>query len=509
VFYALSLLALPEFYLLRMFVRSWQRLQEFRSARERLDEVLLHPEPPEAPSERWLVTRGGGDAGSGGRSFGALDKLGRGDGAVNGGGGERPGAAAALDKLSRGAAAINGSSGSAAARERGTVELRGSCYDWPRAAPAGDGDGGGAGAAQRGRGDAAASGDEGDAEARVVINLGRAECDGDPEIVLHKECCSLLAPRCAAAPALAGASLRLRPGELLGVTGATGSGKSSLLACLLGELLEVEKPEGCGEDGGGGGGGGLPLSPRELLRRQLSGGSGGGGSGGGAAGRASSGGGGGGGEWAAAVDGVLVAGRTSFVPQQPWVAFGTLRDNVTLGAPPGGRRRGGGAPLPPADAARYNEVIEACALTNDLLTLTAGALAALGRCWGRTAGLGAGRRPQAAASDAAPAPLVVPSDPPRPVPSRPAPPRPAPPRPAPPGPARAPQATSRRSAMAAAACRAARPRGSRSRAPRFRARTSTCSTTRCPPSTPRSRRLCLTAASAGPTRSCAAPRACW
>jgi ABC-type multidrug transport system fused ATPase/permease subunit len=359
VFYALSLLSLPEFYLLRLFVRSWQRLQEFRSARARLDEVFAYPEPAPAPADRWLQSRGGGGGGGGGgsgESRGVKEQH-------NGGGG--------------------GGGGGGGARECGAVEVRGGCYAWPRgtnvdadadadAAGTATAEGGGVGDGVEGTGLGGSSDDD---DSFVVVNLGRAECDGSPEILLHKERC-LRFWRCpkGAPPTLVDISLRLRPGELLGVTGATGSGKTSLLACLLGELREVEAPPECpGLDGSGGSGRDgrdePAFSPRQLLLRR----------------QGSSGGGAGGGGGSAATGSVLVAGRTSYVPQQPWVAFGTLRDNITLAAPTGGSGGGAGSsnvvdsshgsgvpPLSPGDTAFYNQVIEACALTNDLLTLTAG-----------------------------------------------------------------------------------------------------------------------------------------
>ncbi|KIY92090.1 hypothetical protein MNEG_15873 [Monoraphidium neglectum] len=132
IFYSLSLLALPEFYLLRMFVRSWQRLQEARTSAARIDDILSAPEPPPSASEKWLAAAA----------------------AAAGGGGK--GAPAA---------------GTGPLPLRGTVELRGGRYGWPggalSAAAAGDAAPGHGGARSDAGTDAAASdgGGGGDDEA--------------------------------------------------------------------------------------------------------------------------------------------------------------------------------------------------------------------------------------------------------------------------------------------------------------------------------------------------------
>jgi ABC-type multidrug transport system fused ATPase/permease subunit len=54
-------------------------------------------------------------------------------------------------------------------------------------------------------------------------------------------------------PTLKGIRLELHPGELLGVAGEVGSGKSSLLAALIGELQPVRGPEGSRPGGRGAG----------------------------------------------------------------------------------------------------------------------------------------------------------------------------------------------------------------------------------------------------------------
>ncbi|KAG2494935.1 hypothetical protein HYH03_006870 [Edaphochlamys debaryana] len=83
----------------------------------------------------------------------------------------------------------------------------------------------------------------------------------------------------AAAPSLAGVAFALAPGELLCVTGATGSGKTSLLAALMGEL-----PATAGTGGG-------------------------------------------------SVGEAAVYGSVAYCAQLPWVMAGTARDNILLGLP--------------------------------------------------------------------------------------------------------------------------------------------------------------------------------
>ena len=114
-------------------------------------------------------------------------------------------------------------------------------------------------------------------------------------------------------PTLRGLVLELRPGELLGITGEVGSGKSSLLAALLGELLPLEK-------GGGGGGGSGPAQRGES-------------------GKASS---------ARGGRGPVVVGSVAYCPQIPWIVSGSVRDNIVFGSR--------------WEPDWYAEVLEACAL---------------------------------------------------------------------------------------------------------------------------------------------------
>jgi hypothetical protein len=321
VFYALAILSLPEFYVIRMFVRAWQRLQECRASRSRLDAFFAWPEPPPPPAEQWQALSGsGGDGGGGG---GASDT-------------DPP---------------------------RGAVDLRGGRLCWPTAASATSGESGGSSRP----GVVVVTGDDGlgdpadDVDGSITTDGTFSTTDGSRLLPVQQSVGGVAA--------LQNVQLQLRPGELLGVCGSTGSGKTSLLACLLGELHELdaeledythnEDEEGRAAAAAAGGGGGGAEAAK--------------------AGCAGS------GCTHAAAERVLVAGRTSFVSQQPWVAFGTLRENVMMGAPPrmtqsssgrqqgaaqGMQRRPGG--LKGGEAAFYNKCVESCALTNDLLTLTAG-----------------------------------------------------------------------------------------------------------------------------------------
>jgi len=113
-------------------------------------------------------------------------------------------------------------------------------------------------------------------------------------------------------PTLSGVALTVRPGELLGIAGEVGSGKSSLLAALLGELLPL--PMACGLDGGANGADG---------------------------GR-----------------GPLLVGCVAYCSQIPWIASGTVRENITFGCA--------------YEPGWYGRVVAACALQHDLDSLPAG-----------------------------------------------------------------------------------------------------------------------------------------
>eukprot|EP00878_Enallax_costatus_P014214 GHUV01014868.1.p1 GENE.GHUV01014868.1~~GHUV01014868.1.p1 ORF type:complete len:677 (+),score=122.01 GHUV01014868.1:181-2211(+) len=109
---------------------------------------------------------------------------------------------------------------------------------------------------------------------------------------------------------LMGVKLVVQPGELVGVVGEVGAGKSSLLAALLGELMPMRGPDGH------------------------------------------------------VTGGPVVVSRVAYCSQVPWIMAATLRDNILFQAP--------------MDSERYNDVISACALSQDLSELPAGDLTELG-----------------------------------------------------------------------------------------------------------------------------------
>ncbi len=115
-------------------------------------------------------------------------------------------------------------------------------------------------------------------------------------------------------PLLRGINLALPPGSVTMVTGGVGAGKSNLLLAALGQMTCV------------------------------------GGS-------------------------VAAGGAFSYVPQTPWCARGTIRDNITFGAP--------------WDEARYRRVLFACALERDIELLDEGDLTLLGE---RGSNLSGGQR---------------------------------------------------------------------------------------------------------------------
>ena len=106
----------------------------------------------------------------------------------------------------------------------------------------------------------------------------------------------------ASKPTLADVNFTVKKGSLVAIVGQVGSGKSSLIAAILGEM-DVAKSES-----------------------------------GGAA--------------------VTIDGSVAYVAQQAWVQNATVKNNILFNKP--------------LDKARYNRVIDSCALTADLEVLTAG-----------------------------------------------------------------------------------------------------------------------------------------
>ncbi len=141
---------------------------------------------------------------------------------------------------------------------------------------------------------------------------------------------------------LSGLRFELRQGELLGICGEVGSGKSSVLAALLGELLPLQQ-----------------ASPLE-----------GGASAGGL--------------------GPVVRGSVAFCQQVPWIVAGSLRENIVFGSPfdPEFYKLVGSCVLLSVDAwlqeafcffySNGPQVVAACALETDIGALPAGDATELG-----------------------------------------------------------------------------------------------------------------------------------
>ncbi|XP_043334224.1 ATP-binding cassette sub-family C member 4-like [Cervus canadensis] len=130
-----------------------------------------------------------------------------------------------------------------------------------------------------------------------------SQLPSDGETIVDVKDCTASWEKASGTPTLQGLSFTVRPGELLAVVGPVGSGKSSLLSAVLGEL---------------------PLSQGK----------------------------------------VSMQGRIAYVSQQPWVFPGTVRSNILFGKK--------------YEKERYEEVIRACALEEDLQLLQDGDLTVTG-----------------------------------------------------------------------------------------------------------------------------------
>jgi ABC-type multidrug transport system fused ATPase/permease subunit len=108
-------------------------------------------------------------------------------------------------------------------------------------------------------------------------------------------------------------SVTVRPGSLTAVVGSVGSGKSSLLSAMLGEMEPIH--------------GSKVYMPRDHATKSK-------------------------------------AGFVSYCAQSPWVVNDTLKGNILFGRE--------------FDQARYDEVVEACALLDDLAVLPAGDMTEIG-----------------------------------------------------------------------------------------------------------------------------------
>jgi ABC-type iron transport system FetAB ATPase subunit len=148
----------------------------------------------------------------------------------------------------------------------------------------------------------------------------------------------------------------VQPGELLAVVGEVGAGNSSLLAALLGELMPMRGADGAvhGKSSVGvvacgawflvppccacfavsnlAASGVVPFVTYQIIT--------------------------------AHAGGPVVVGKVAYCSQVPWIMAASLRDNILFQAP--------------YDEARYNDVINACALNQDLAELPAGDMTELG-----------------------------------------------------------------------------------------------------------------------------------
>ncbi|KAJ4226176.1 hypothetical protein NW759_004762 [Fusarium solani] len=119
-------------------------------------------------------------------------------------------------------------------------------------------------------------------------------------------------------------TLRIKLGELAVITGGTGSGKSLILQGILGECHVVE---------------GTIQRPQHAIQETT-------------------------GTHSAQDNCWLLKNTTAFVPQNPWIEAGTLRENILFGLP--------------YNEGKYHQALSACALLPDLRALPDGDLTNLG-----------------------------------------------------------------------------------------------------------------------------------
>lgn len=263
VFYALSLLALPKLYMVLFFIQAVQSFTELCVSVRRIDRFLGREEPP------------------------AVQRLPANCGTEQS---EQPFPKAALELDAEQQRDLGSQTGPGTEPR---VALRGADYDWSQ--PMGH-------APVLGSGHAAHAGPLVAAvvppSASHAVRHKHDQRSGSLEL---------------SGPTLSGLRLEVRPGELLGITGEVGSGKSSMLAALLGELLPIATAQD---------------------------------------------------QEPSSAKGPLLIGSVAYSSQIPWIASGSIRDNITFGSA--------------WDQSWYNEVIQACALGQDFRDLSAGDLTELG-----------------------------------------------------------------------------------------------------------------------------------
>ncbi|KAG2425890.1 hypothetical protein HYH02_014893 [Chlamydomonas schloesseri] len=379
VFYALSLLHLPKLYMVNFFVLAVQTLTELRVSLQRIDAFLSTPEPPrphataeqQQQQQQQQEAEGRVEVGGGGKGAGAagekplgyvsmggadydwLRPFGRDDvrvtdthgTALGGGGGDVSARGKKAAAAAAGGAAGNGGSKAAAG---GGSSFKQSVA---AAAPATDAAAAATAAAATG-GDAQVEAPK--ADARQAEAVGREEGQAAETVAAaaaERAGSSSSSASGAASTAggadgevrsgesltLAGVAFECAPGELLGICGAVGCGKSSLLAALLGELQPLERPLAAAVDAAATADTAVTAATAATAAAAAAGGG---------------------------DAGPVVRGRVAYCAQVPWIMAGSVRDNIVFGAS--------------WEPDWYSAVVAACCLADDLAGLPAGDQTELG-----------------------------------------------------------------------------------------------------------------------------------